>query len=126
MIPGRINAHGLADEQMMILDSMDLAAYRIPPSQLHQHYRAKEGEDHGRCGRRRWAFIPGDLLRMVAELQADLALDDRVHEQPYHREHGQGRNPCGFLQPHGTDRGRILDPAKARFYSAMLFLIGLE
>jgi hypothetical protein len=111
---------------MMILDAMDLAAYRIPHSKLHQRYRGKEGEDHGRCRHSRGAFIPGDLLSMVAEIQADLPLDYRVHEQPYHREHGQGCNPCGFLQPHGTDRGRILDPAKAWFHRDMLFLIRLE
>jgi hypothetical protein len=51
----------------MVLDAMDLAACCIPHSKLHQRYRGKEGEDHGRCGRRRWAFIPGDLLSMVAE-----------------------------------------------------------
>src|SRR5215831_13162461 len=111
---------------MMILDAMDLAAYRIPHSKLHQRYRGKEGEDHGRCGRSRWAFLPGDLLSMVTEIQADLPLDDRIHQQPHHREHGQGRNPCGFLPPHGTDRSRMLDPAKARFHCEMLFLIRLE
>jgi len=67
-IPGRINAYGFADEQMMVLDSMDLAACRILHSKLHQRYRGEEGEDHGRCGRSRWAFIPGDLLSMVAEI----------------------------------------------------------
>ena len=111
---------------MMVLDSMDLVACRIPHSKLHQRDRGKEGEDHGRCGRSRWAFIPGDLLIMVTEIQADLPLDDRIHKQPHHREHGQGRNPCGFLQPHGTDRSRILDPTKARFHCDMLFLIRLE
>jgi hypothetical protein len=116
----------LADEQMMVLDAMDLAACYIPHSKLPQRYRGKEGEDHGRGGRSRWAFMPRDLLLMVAEIQADLPLDYRIHEQPYHREHGQGRNPCGFLQPHGTNRSRILDPAKAWFHRDMLFLIRLE
>src|SRR5262247_1976315 len=111
---------------MMVLDSMDLMACRLPHSKLHQRYRGKESKDHGCCGRRRGAFIPGDVLSMVAEIQADLPLDDRIHEQPYHREHGQGRNPCGFLQPYRTDGGGLLDPAKARFHGAMLFLIGLE
>jgi hypothetical protein len=65
---------------MMILDAMDLAASRIPHSKMHQRYRGKEGEDHGRCGRCRGAFIPGDVLRLGTEIQADLPLDDRVHE----------------------------------------------
>src|SRR5262245_24717488 len=111
---------------MMVPDSMDLAAYRIPHSKLHQRYRGKEGKNHGCCGRRRWALIPGDVLSTVAEIQADLPLDHRIHEQSYDCEHGQGRNPCGFLQPHGTDRGGILDPAKARFHGDVLFLICLE
>ena len=126
MIPGRINAHGLTDEQMMILDAMDLAAYRIPHSKLHQRYRGEEGEDHGRCGRSRGAFIPGDVLIMVAEIQADLPLDHSLPEQPHHCKHSQGRNPFGLLQPHGPDRGGILDPAKTRFHRAMVFLIRLE
>src|SRR5919198_4711713 len=70
MIPGRINAHGLTDEEMMLLDAMDLAAYRMPHSTLHQRYRGKEGKHHGCCGRRRWACPPGDVLSMVAERQA--------------------------------------------------------
>jgi len=63
---------------------------------------------------------------MVAEIQADLPLDHSIHEQPHHSQHGQGRNPFGFLQLHGTDCGGILDPAKTRFHRDMLFLIRLE
>src|SRR5215831_741372 len=92
---------------MMVPDSMDLAACRTLHSKLHQRYRGEEGEDHGCCGRSRGAFIPRDVLIMVAEIQADLPLDHRIHEQPHDREHGQGRNPFGFLQPHGTDGGGI-------------------
>src|SRR5262245_16716146 len=63
---------------------------------------------------------------MIAKIQADLPLDHRIHQQPYHREHRQGRNPFGFLQPHRTDGRGMLDPAKPWFYRDMLFLIRLE
>jgi hypothetical protein len=126
MIPGRINAYGLTDDQMLILDTMDLEACRILHNKLDQHHRGKESKDHGRCGCGRWPFIPGDVLIMVAEIQADLPLDHGIHEQPHDREHGQGRNPFGFLQPYRTDGGGILDPAKARFHRDMLLLIRLE
>jgi hypothetical protein len=36
VIPGRLNAHGLADEQMLLLDAMDLAAYCIPTTLLNE------------------------------------------------------------------------------------------
>jgi len=80
LIPGRINAHSFTDEQMMVLDAMDLEACRIIHSKLHQQHRGKEGEDYGRGGRGREPFIPGDLPVMVVEIQADLPLDDRIHE----------------------------------------------
>ena len=111
---------------MMALDAMDLEACCILHGKLHQPHRGKESEDHGRCRRGREPFIPRDLLVMVAEIQADLPLDHGIHEQPHHREHGQGRDPFGFLQPHRTDGGGIFDPTKARFHRDMLFLIRLE
>jgi hypothetical protein len=81
----------------MVLDTMALEARRILHDQLHQHHRSKEGEDYGRCRRGRWPLIPGDLVMMVAEIQADLSLDHRLYEQAYHREHRQGGNPFRFL-----------------------------
>jgi hypothetical protein len=110
----------------MVPDAMALAACRTLYSQLHQRDRGAEGEDHGRCGRRRGALIPGDGLIMVAEIQTDLPLAHRIHEQSYDCEHGQGRHPCGVLQPHGTERGGILAPATARFHRDMLCLLRLE
>ena len=111
---------------MLALDSMDLAACRILHSTWHQRDRGKEGADHGCCGRSREAFIAGALLIMVAEIQADLPLDHRIHAQPHHSQHGPGRNPFGVLQPHGTDGGGSLDPATTRFHRDMVFLIRLE
>ena len=67
LIPGWIHAHGLTDDQMMILEAVDLEAGRILHDKVHQHSRGKEGEDYGRCGRGRWPFIPGDVLSMVVE-----------------------------------------------------------
>src|SRR5712691_12358084 len=111
---------------MIVLEAMDLEAYRILHGKLHQHHWGKEGEDHGSCGCGRWSFVPGDVLVVVAERQADLPLDHGIHEQPHDSEHGQGRNPFGFLQPHRTDGGGILDPAKAWLHSGILLLIRLE
>jgi len=68
LIPGWINAHGLTDDQMMILDAVALEAGRIIHDKLHQHHRGKEGEDYGRCWRGCWPFISGDLLSMVVEI----------------------------------------------------------
>jgi len=111
---------------MIILDTIDLEARRIVYGDVHEHHRRKEGENHSRCGCSCEPFIPGDLLVIIAEIQSDLALDHGIHQQPHDSEHGQGRNPFGFLQPYRTNGGGILDPAKARFHGDVLFLICLE
>jgi hypothetical protein len=64
---------------MMALDARELAACRILPSKLPQRSWGEEGADHGRCGRSRWAFMPRDVLIMVAEMQMALPLDHRIH-----------------------------------------------
>src|SRR5262244_2367467 len=92
---------------MIVLEAMALEACRIILDTLHQHYRGKEGKDYGRGRRGCWPLVPGDLLVMVAERAADLPLEHGIHEQPHHREHRQGGNPFGFLQPHRTDGCRV-------------------
>jgi hypothetical protein len=61
---------------------------------------------------------------MHAQGQTDLSLDHAVDEQPQYRQHREGRDPCGLLQPHGSARRGILEPAKAGFYSGLVGLIG--
>jgi len=111
---------------MMILDAVALEAGHIIHDQLHQHHWGQEGEDHGRCGRGCRPFIPGDVLGMIVEIPSDLPLEHGIPEQPYHREHGEGRKPFGFLQPHRTDGSGMLAPTTAWFHRAMLCLIRLE
>src|SRR5215831_7272747 len=118
-IPGWINAHGLTDAQMMILDAVALEAGHIIHDQLHQHHWGQEGEDHGRCGHGCRPFIPGDVLGMIVEIPSDLPLEHGIPEQPYHREHGEGRKPFGFLQPHRTDGSGMLAPTTAWFHRAI-------
>jgi len=103
---------------MMVLDAMALAACEMPYSPGPQRSRGKEGADHGRGGRRRWALLPRDVRRMVAERQADLPVDDRLHAAPHDREPGPGRRPLGVLPPHGTARGGRRAPATARCHRA--------
>ena len=124
--PGWIKAHGLTDAQMMILAAVDLEAGRILHDPLHQHHRGKEGEDYGRCGHGGWPLSPGELLRRVVAIPSALPWDDRRHEPAHDREHGYGRHPCGFLEPHRADGGGMLAPANPWFYGAMLLLLGLE
>jgi hypothetical protein len=45
---------------------------------------------------------------MSVEIDTDLPLDHRIHQQAHDGQHRQGRNPCGFLQPHRTDSGGML------------------
>jgi hypothetical protein len=80
------------------------------------------------CTRRgyRFPFVPWHLLLMGTQVEADLPLDHAIHQQAHDCEHCQGRNPFGFLEPHGADRRRIFDPTKAWFHSRVLLLIGLE
>jgi hypothetical protein len=82
LIPGRINAQGLTDEQMLVLDTLELAAHRLLQNTLPQHHRGTEGEDDGRGGRGRGPFLPGDVLVMGMERPADLPLDAGIHQHP--------------------------------------------
>ena len=44
-----------------------------------RHWR-KESKDHGRCRRGRRAFVAGDVPIMIAEIEADVPLDDCLGE----------------------------------------------
>jgi len=111
---------------MIILDTMYLEAELHIYGELHEHHRRKEGQHQGRRGCSRRAFVAGYVPLMIAEIESDLSLDHRLHQQPNDSEHGQRRKPFRFLQPHGADGGRILAPAKARFHGDMLLMIRLE
>ena len=74
MIPDRINAYRLTDDQMMVLDAMRLKACHIIQGTLHQHHRSKEGKHHRRCRRGRRAFSAWDVPVMIAEIASDLPL----------------------------------------------------
>src|SRR5215212_9743282 len=60
LIPGWIKAHGFADEQMVVLDTIDLAARAIVHRGVHEHHWCKEGKHHGCRGRGGQTFIAGD------------------------------------------------------------------
>jgi hypothetical protein len=93
---------------------------------LDQRDLYQQGE-HERC---RWgscqAFVAWELLGMRVQGEPDLALPHAVDQQAEHRQHRQGRDPFGLLQPHGGNRRGMLEPAKAGCYSGLLVLIGLE
>jgi hypothetical protein len=57
LIPGRINAYGLTNHQMVVLDTMHLEAGRIVHGELHEHHRGKERKHH--CTR---GVVVGPLL----------------------------------------------------------------
>jgi hypothetical protein len=63
---------------------------------------------------------------MRQEGQAALSLDDAVPQSAPHGEPGQGRRPCGFLQPPRADRRRMLAPAPARCHGGGLLRISLQ
>ena len=126
LIPSLVNTHSITNDPMIVLDAMDLEAGHIVHSAVHERHWRKEGKHYGCRGCGRQAFVAGYVPVMLAEIESNLPLDDGIHQQPYDGEHGQRRNPFGFLQPHRADSGGILDPAKARFQRDMLFLIRLE
>ena len=111
---------------MIVLDAMDLEAGRTIHGEGHACHWRQEGKHHGCRRRGRQAFVAGEWPLMLAERESDLPLNDRLHQQPHHREHGQRRTPFRFLQPHRADGGRSLDPAKARFHRDMWLLSRLE
>ena len=80
LIPARVNAHGLTDDSMMVLNPLHLEAGLRIDGELHEHHWRKPGEDHGRRGGGGRAFVPGYLPVIIAEIEADLLLNHRIHE----------------------------------------------
>src|SRR5215471_1705349 len=111
---------------MMGLDTIELLDLLISYPSLDQSHLSKQGQHHRRCWCRCQAFVPWDLLVMDAQVHTHLSLDNAIDQQADHSEHRQGRNPFGFLEPHGSDRRRVLDPTKTRHYCSILLLIGCE
>jgi len=111
---------------MMGLDTIELLDLLILYPSLDQSHLSKQGQHHRRCWCRCQAFVPWDLLVMGAQVQTNLSLDNAIDQQADHGEHRQGRNPFGFLEPHGSDSRRVLDPTKTRLYCGILLLIGFE
>ena len=50
LIPGMINPHGLTNDAMILLDTMDLQNRRMVHSEVAQHHWRQEGKHHGRVG----------------------------------------------------------------------------
>jgi hypothetical protein len=110
----------------MLLKPVDLEYFRVVDLYVYHHHLGKQGQDDSRCGESCWSLVAGDVLAVRVQIESDLALDQRVDQQSNHRQHRQRRNPLGFLQPHRGNRRRVLDPAEARFYRGMLFMVRLE
>ena len=49
-IPGMINPHGLTNDAMILLDTMDLQNRCMVHSEVAQHHWRQEGKHHGRVG----------------------------------------------------------------------------
>ena len=121
-----INAHGLTTDEMIFLEPMDVSDGRMVHGEVNTRHWRQEGTHHGCCGDRRRTCVAGYVPVVITEIEADLPLDHRIHQSPHDGEHGQRRHPFRLLQPHRTDGGRILDPAKAWFHRDRLLLIRLE
>ena len=88
LIPSLVNTHSITNDPIIVLDAMHLEAGRIVHSEVHKPHWRKEGKHYGgrRCGRQ--AFVAGDVPVMLAERASALPLDDGIHQQPHHGEHG--------------------------------------
>jgi hypothetical protein len=75
-----VNTHGLTHTPMIILEAMDLQEGRIVHGEVDQRHWRQEGKHHSRGRRGRRTFIAGDVPRMIAAREADLPLDDRLHQ----------------------------------------------
>ena len=86
LVPGRVNADSVTDQEMMGLNAIDVVHCGIVHPQLHQHHRANE--DHCSSGRRGRALVARESLVLLVEVEPDLPLDQCIDEQPHHGEHG--------------------------------------
>src|SRR4029450_5089719 len=123
-IPCPLKAQGVADHEVMRLDTMDVRHRRVVYHQLHQHHWREEGKDHRRSGRGGQALVPRQGLVLLVQIEPDVRWDSHRDEQPPPREHRYRGDPLRFLQPHRRNSRRVLDPPETRFNGALLVAIG--
>ena len=80
LIPRMVNPHGLTDDAMILLDVMDLQDRCMVYDEVDQRHWRQEDTPHGRGRRGRGAFIARDVPSMIAEIESDVPLDDRIDE----------------------------------------------
>ena len=68
----------MTNDAMIVLDAVDLEAGRTVHGEVHEHHWRKEGKHHGCSRRSRQAFVAGDLLVMLVEIEPDLPLNHRI------------------------------------------------
>lgn len=105
---------------------MDWAARSLVDVILHEHHGGKQGEHPGCRGHGGQPFSAWEVLVVLAEIPPAWPREDGVDQEANDREHGQRRHPFRLFEPHRTEGGRMLDPAKAGLPGGLLLLIGLE
>ena len=70
----------MTQQPVMRLETIDLLHFLLIYPQLAQGYLCKQGQHDRRCWGRCRAFVPWDLLVMGKKIEADLSLDDAVHQ----------------------------------------------
>src|SRR5262249_60156640 len=103
LLPGLVHTYSLADDPMVVLEAMDLAARPIGHPAVHEPHRRQEGQPHGRCRRGSRAFLTGDGPVMIAEIEAALLLGPRLTPYPHDRPPRHRRHPRRVPQPHRAD-----------------------
>ena len=75
-----VNTHSLTNNEMVLLDAMDVQDGRIVYGEVDKRHWRKEGKHYGCRGNGSRPFVTGDVPVVITEIEADLALDDRIHQ----------------------------------------------
>jgi len=73
---------------MILPDAMDVQDGRMVHGEVDQRPWCTEVKDDGCRGEGREPLVAGDVLVLLTKREADLPLDDRIHEPSHDREHG--------------------------------------
>ena len=96
LIPGMINPHGLTNDAMILLDTMDLQNRRMVYSEVAQHHWRQEGKHHGRGRRGCRALIAGEVPLMIAERAPQTPPRHPCHQWELKlTESSRGKSPLG-------------------------------
>ena len=121
-----VDTKSITYHAVIVLPPIHLSDDRFVDLYLDYHHWRKQSQHDGGCGGSGRPFVRRQVRLMGLEIAPHLALNEPIDQSSDDCQHGQRRNPLGFLKPHRRDSRRILDPPQSRLHRAILLLRGAQ